>query len=49
MRENYREALQSVSDMIHPFTIQDNKMQTLSEVEKRLTEKAQKIEEGMAA
>jgi hypothetical protein len=43
--EDYRETLRSVSDTMHPFTLEDNKAQTSAEVEKHLVEKAQKLEE----
>jgi AraC-like DNA-binding protein len=43
--KDYRETLQSVSDTIHPFTLEDSKAQASAEVEKRLAEKAQKLEE----
>ncbi|HLC16515.1 MAG TPA: hypothetical protein VJL89_09855 [Thermodesulfovibrionia bacterium] len=41
--EDYRETLQAISDTIHPFTLEDSKAQTSAEVEKRLSEKAQKL------
>lgn len=43
--EDYRETLQAISDTIHPFTLEDSTAQTSSEVEKRLSEKAQKLKE----
>ena len=43
--KDYRETLQSVSDTIHPFTLEDSKAQASAEAEKRLAEKAQKLEE----
>jgi len=43
--EDYRETLQAISDTIHPFTLEDSKAQTSAEVEKRLSEKAQKLKE----
>jgi len=43
--KDYRETLRSVNDTMHPFTLKDSKAQASAEVEKRLAEKAQKLEE----
>jgi hypothetical protein len=44
-KEEYRNVLQEISKAVHPFALKENNHQTSEDVEKALTEKAQKLQE----
>jgi len=44
-KEEYQNVLQEISKAVHPFTLEEKKRQSSEDVEKTLTEKAQKLKE----